>query len=74
MGKWRPGEQPPKAINHDLMRRIFEAADWTHEIGKQHTTKMVKAGKRPVTIPRHKNHDYGPRLRAAILRAGELDT
>ena len=73
MGKWKPGDPPPKAINHDLMQRIFEAAGWTKEIGGKHSTKMVKAGRRPVTIPRHSNRDFGPRLRNSILKEGELD-
>ncbi len=74
MGKWKPGQPPPRAINRALMIRILESHGWTNELGGNHVVKMTKPGHRPITLPQHKDPDYGAGLRAAILKQAELDS
>jgi predicted RNA binding protein YcfA (HicA-like mRNA interferase family) len=63
---------PPKVLNHNSAKALLEANGWVATTGGKHSTKMEKQGRRPVTIPRHGGNDYGPQLRAAILRQAGL--
>lgn len=72
VGRWRVGDEMPKTVNHDTLKTILEANGWDCEVGGKHVTKMVKAGERPITIPRHSGKDFGPRLRGSILKAAGL--
>ncbi len=62
----RPFSNQAKAI------ALLERAGWTRTFGGKHVVKMVKQGRRPITLPRHKGNDYGAELRAAILRQAGL--
>lgn len=65
-------QQLPKVLSHDIAKALLEAAGWVATIGGKHSTKMEKEGERPVTLPRHHGKDYGPDLRAQILRQSGL--
>ncbi|MBK5219558.1 MAG: type II toxin-antitoxin system HicA family toxin [Thermoleophilia bacterium] len=52
--------------------RLLEGHGWTQTTGGKHQVKMVKSGKRPITLPRHKGQDYSPGLTTAILRQAGL--
>ena len=69
------GRKPsvPKVLNHDNAKRLLESQGWAVTIDGKHSTKMEKQGMRPITLPRHSGHDYGPALRAAILRQAGLN-
>ena len=58
----------PKVLSQATARAFLLERGWTEETGGKHVVKMVKKGCRPITLPRHKGADYGPSLRAAILR------
>jgi predicted RNA binding protein YcfA (HicA-like mRNA interferase family) len=62
----------PKTLNQATARRILEEHGWRMEQGGKHVVKMVKAGARPITLPQHRGRDYGPSLRATILKAAGL--
>lgn len=67
------GPAVPKVLNHDNAKRLLESHGWVATIGGKHSTKMEKPGMRPITLPRHSGRDYGPGLRAAILRQASLN-
>jgi predicted RNA binding protein YcfA (HicA-like mRNA interferase family) len=71
MGR-RNGLTPPKVLNHDKAKALLEAYGWVATVGGKHATKMERPGRRPVTIPRHRGRDWGPALRAEVLRAAGL--
>ena len=77
---WRRSEdrvpkQPaaPKVLNQAKARALLEKAGWSRTLGGKHVVKMVKEGHPPITLPMHKGRDYGPRLRAAILKQAGLN-
>ena len=72
MGKYRPGDEIPRTLNQRGIKAVLEAHDWVETIGGNHVVKMEKVGQRPITLPKHKNGDYGPQLRARILREAGL--
>jgi predicted RNA binding protein YcfA (HicA-like mRNA interferase family) len=71
----RVPKQPaaPKVFNQAKARAVLEQAGWTRTLGGKHVVKMVKEGHPPITIPMHKGRDYGPGLRAAILKQAGLN-
>lgn len=71
MGRPDPGEIP-SALGHDSMKRLLERNGWKAVRGGRHSTKMVKPGCRPITLPVHRRQDYGKGLRAQILRQAGL--
>lgn len=74
MGKGDQKPTVPKVLSHDSAKALLEAHGWTATIGGKHATKMEKPGRRPITIPRHKGRDWGPRLRNDVLRQAGLKT
>jgi predicted RNA binding protein YcfA (HicA-like mRNA interferase family) len=62
----------PKVLNHDRAKLLLQWHGWVATIGGKHSTKMEKPGERPITIPRHQGRDWGPRLRADVLRQAGL--
>jgi predicted RNA binding protein YcfA (HicA-like mRNA interferase family) len=52
--------------------RALENEGWIRERGGKHQVKMVKSGKRPITLPRHKGRTYSKGLDAAIRRQAGL--
>lgn len=62
----------PRVLNHDSAKALLEAYGWVVTVGGKHSTKMTKPKRRPITLPRHGNRDYGPGLRSAILRQAGL--
>ena len=71
MAKKRSGAIP-KTLNHDSLKALLEANGWTCTPGGKHSTKMVKDGQRPITIPRKSGQDFGADLKARILRQAGL--
>ncbi len=52
--------------------RALEDAGWKQERGGKHQVKMVKPGKRPITLPQHKGRTYSKGLDAAIRNQAGL--
>jgi integrase len=52
--------------------KALEEAGWTRERGGKHQVKMVKPGKRPITLPQHKGRTHSKGLDAAIRRQAGL--
>jgi predicted RNA binding protein YcfA (HicA-like mRNA interferase family) len=52
--------------------KVLEGGGWTRERGGKHQVKMVKQGKRPITLPQHKGRTYSKGLDAAIRRQAGL--
>lgn len=51
--------------------KALEGDGWVRERGGKHQVKMVKRGKRPITLPQHKGQTYSKGLDAAIrMQAG----
>jgi predicted RNA binding protein YcfA (HicA-like mRNA interferase family) len=50
----------------------LEAEGWTQERGGKHVVKMMKEGKRPITLPHHRGQTYSKGLDAAIKRQAGL--
>jgi predicted RNA binding protein YcfA (HicA-like mRNA interferase family) len=66
-------EKRPKVINQKVAIALLEAHGWMLTRGGKHAVKMTKAGRRPITLPKHRGRDYGPGLTRAILRQADLD-
>ncbi len=64
----KPQPALPKTLSHDAAKALLTRHGWTPTIGGKHSTKMVKEGQRPITLPRKQGQDYGSGLKAAILR------
>jgi predicted RNA binding protein YcfA (HicA-like mRNA interferase family) len=52
--------------------KALEDDGWVRERGGKHQVKMVKPGKRPITLPQHKGRAYSKGLDAAIRREAGL--
>jgi predicted RNA binding protein YcfA (HicA-like mRNA interferase family) len=61
-----------RRLNQKSAIKLLGANGWTRTVGGKHSVKMVKPGRRPVTLPRHRGQDYSPGLTAAILRQAEI--
>jgi len=61
-----------RTLNQKAAIRRLEEAGWKRMTGGKHQVKMVKKGKRPITLPAHKGKDYSRGLAAAILRQAGL--
>jgi predicted RNA binding protein YcfA (HicA-like mRNA interferase family) len=59
-------------LNQKKAIKLLKKNGWTRLTGGKHQVKMVKGGRRPVTLPQHKGRDYPPGLAAAILRQAGL--
>jgi len=59
-------------LNQKTAIRLLEEHGWTRTTGGKHQVKMIKAGRRPITLPSHKGRDYSSGLTAAILRQAGL--
>jgi predicted RNA binding protein YcfA (HicA-like mRNA interferase family) len=59
-------------LNQKKAIRLLEEDGWTRGRGGKHQVKMTKAGRRPITLPRHKGRDYQAGLAKAILREAGL--
>jgi predicted RNA binding protein YcfA (HicA-like mRNA interferase family) len=62
----------PKTLNQKQAMKLLQSHGWERSTGGKHVVKMTKPGRRPVTLPHHKGRDYGPGLRAAILKQAGL--
>jgi predicted RNA binding protein YcfA (HicA-like mRNA interferase family) len=59
-------------LNQRRAIKLLEQHGWVRQRGGKHQIKMVKPGRRPITLPRHRGRDYSPGLSAAILRQAGL--
>jgi predicted RNA binding protein YcfA (HicA-like mRNA interferase family) len=59
-------------LNQRRAIKLLRKNGWTQITGGKHQVKMVKSGRRPITLPQHKGRDYPPGLAAAILRQAGL--
>lgn len=65
-------EHLPRVLNQRAAIRLLERNGWTRERGGKHYVKMVKSGRRPVTLPMHGGNDYSRDLTDRILREAGL--
>ncbi|HEU5063114.1 MAG TPA: type II toxin-antitoxin system HicA family toxin [Solirubrobacterales bacterium] len=61
-----------ETLNQKSAVKLLENSGWTRSKGGKHQVKMVKEGKRPITLPAHRGRDYSRGLTAAILRQAGL--
>ncbi|MBN8870020.1 MAG: type II toxin-antitoxin system HicA family toxin [Solirubrobacterales bacterium] len=52
--------------------KLLQRHGWTRSSGGKHQVKMVKPGKRPITLPNNHRRDYPPGLAIAILKQAGL--
>ena len=52
--------------------KLLTKNGWRRTGGGKHQVKMTKPGRRPITLPQHKNRDYPPGLASAILKQAGL--
>ncbi|HWF55927.1 MAG TPA: type II toxin-antitoxin system HicA family toxin, partial [Solirubrobacteraceae bacterium] len=64
--------RPP--LNQRTAITLLKRHGWEQQTGGKHSVKMTRPGDRPVTLPQHSGHDYGPGLTAAVLKQAGLDT
>jgi predicted RNA binding protein YcfA (HicA-like mRNA interferase family) len=62
-----------KLLSQKTTRKLLEEQGWTKTVGGKHNVKMEKAGKRPITLPKHKGADYSLGLTRSILKAAGID-
>jgi predicted RNA binding protein YcfA (HicA-like mRNA interferase family) len=62
-----------KLLNQRRAIWLLEQAGWQQGKGGKHVVKMVKPGRRPLTLPRHRGQDYGKGLTQAILKQAGLE-
>lgn len=66
------GNALPKRLSQRTAIQLLINNGWRQTLGGKHTVKMEKDGFRPITLPQHKNQDYGPGLTSAILSQAGL--
>jgi predicted RNA binding protein YcfA (HicA-like mRNA interferase family) len=59
-------------LSQKSARKLLEAHGWIATRGGKHVVKMEKPGLRPITLPKHRDGDYGRRLTSAIMREAGL--
>jgi predicted RNA binding protein YcfA (HicA-like mRNA interferase family) len=59
-------------LNQKTARKLLEDHGWVKTAGGKHVIKMEKPGRRPITLPKHRNRDYGKGLSAAIRKQAGL--
>ncbi|HVQ57638.1 MAG TPA: type II toxin-antitoxin system HicA family toxin [Solirubrobacterales bacterium] len=60
------------ALNQKKAIKLLQEDGWTRSRGGKHQVKMIKPGRRPITLPQRKGRDYPPGFAAAILRQAGL--
>lgn len=65
-------DELPKTLNQKSAIKLLKKNGWVQAKGGKHVVKMIKEGKRPITLPASHRQDYGPTLRRSILRAAGL--
>ena len=53
--------------------RLLQADGWTRGSGGKHVVKMVRPGRRPITLPHNQPKPYSRGLSAAILKQAGLN-
>jgi predicted RNA binding protein YcfA (HicA-like mRNA interferase family) len=66
------GNALPSVLNQRSAKRLLESHGWRETRGGKHQVKMVKDGKRPITLPMYKRKDYPVGLTKAILKQAGL--
>jgi predicted RNA binding protein YcfA (HicA-like mRNA interferase family) len=62
-----------KLLSQRKAIKLLQDHGWTNTAGGKHNVKMAKAGRRPITLPKHQGQDYSPGLTRAILREAGID-
>jgi predicted RNA binding protein YcfA (HicA-like mRNA interferase family) len=62
-----------KPLDQKSAIKLLEQHGWARVIGGRHTVKMIRPGRRPITLPHHRGSDYGPGLTRAILRQAGIE-
>ncbi|MGK2932198.1 MAG: type II toxin-antitoxin system HicA family toxin [Solirubrobacterales bacterium] len=59
-------------LNQKSAIKLLQVHGWTRSTGGKHQVKMVKKGRRPITLPDNHRRDYPPGLAIAILKQAGL--
>ncbi|MCB0862272.1 MAG: type II toxin-antitoxin system HicA family toxin [Solirubrobacterales bacterium] len=59
-------------LNQKQAIRLLESNGWKRKSGGKHQVKMVKSGRRPITLPDNHRKDYPAGLTLAILKQAGL--
>jgi predicted RNA binding protein YcfA (HicA-like mRNA interferase family) len=65
-------ERLPRTLSQRSANRLLEADGWTETLGGKHVVKMMKPGRRPITLLHHGGDDYSRDLSDRILRQAGL--
>ncbi len=63
----------PKLLNQRSAMKLLRGHGWRMTAGGKHGVKMVKPGRRPITLPKHRGRDYSKGLTRTILRQAQID-
>jgi predicted RNA binding protein YcfA (HicA-like mRNA interferase family) len=61
-----------ETLNQKQAIRTLRLHGWVRSAGGKHQVKMVKPGRRPITLPQNKGRDYPAGLVFAILKQADL--
>lgn len=62
----------PNTINQKTAQKLLEGVGYVRGKGGKHNVKMVKAGARPITLPKHRGQEYSTSLTRGILKAAGI--
>lgn len=65
-------DELPKRMSQKTAKALLKRHGWVESLGGKHTVKMIKEGRRPITLPMHKGEDYGVGLTDAVLKQAGL--
>src|SRR5579875_345351 len=71
--RWLTVDRMAKLLDQRGAVRLLTADGWTQSRGGKHVVKMIKPGRRPITLPRNHGQPYGKGLSAAIVRQAGLN-
>lgn len=61
------GSRLLRVLNQQSAKRLLEDNGWEETLGGKHVVKMEKPGRRPITVPKHRGHDYSRDVMDRIL-------
>jgi predicted RNA binding protein YcfA (HicA-like mRNA interferase family) len=63
-----------KLLDQREALRLLQSNGWTRTTGGKHVVKMVRTGRRPITLPRHHGQPYSKKLSAAIVKQAGINS
>ena len=62
-----------KLLDQKAASQLLRRDGWTQSRGGKHVVKMIKPGRRPITLPHNRGESYGRGLSSAIVRQADLN-